>query len=101
MGNGALAIGPKLPRPSSTLPTLPSRVLLAMSASWGGAAVSAGDLKDRSWWSRVEAPFRRVSYVTDHAIDRTYTPDRNCHDTFVFFYRSELPRTKTVSIAIY
>jgi len=24
MGNGALAIGPKLPRPSSTLPTLPT-----------------------------------------------------------------------------
>src|SRR5215471_9387011 len=27
MGNGALAIGPKLPRPSSTLPTLPTWAL--------------------------------------------------------------------------
>ena len=27
MGNGALAIGPKLPRPSSTLPELPTSAL--------------------------------------------------------------------------
>jgi hypothetical protein len=42
-----------------------------------------------------------VSYVTEHAIGRTYTLDRYCRDIFVFFDRSELPRTKTVSIAIY
>jgi hypothetical protein len=43
MGNGTLAIGPKLPRPSSTLP-LPSALQRSKSGSFLGSCRRTGDL---------------------------------------------------------
>ena len=50
MGNGALAIGPKLPRPSSTLPELPTSALQRFRPESEGQLTFGGrDREDRSW----------------------------------------------------
>jgi hypothetical protein len=52
MGNGALAIGPKLPRPSSTLPSLPAGEVTYRGESWGLTGLRPGGNDMRCQWDR-------------------------------------------------
>ena len=68
MGNGVMAIGPQLPRPSSTLPLLKALRRPARSGLWGSSVTdyrSYGVLDCCS----VDAGLLKVRLV--HGIDRT------------------------------
>src|SRR5215470_18416731 len=60
MGNGALAIGPKLPRPSSTLPKSPNRVL-------GGAGPLCPGTSDINFLGDLEGVVDLYTEVADCA----------------------------------
>jgi hypothetical protein len=81
MGNGALAIGPKLPRPSSTLPTLPTSAVRKVVDSLGytgrGLSVVAKAARDpkrpRAEATVIYSPrraFRAISFCQFRSIGR-------------------------------
>src|SRR5215471_2823767 len=65
MGNGAMAVGPKLPRPSSTLPSLP----IGHVRSDGEFRVDSGLVVFT--WSFVEIDPKRVTRLVNALAPRT------------------------------
>src|SRR5258708_27692753 len=68
MGNGALAIGPKQPRPSSTLPTLPS------AASAGHGSYLGISCRQWGWRTTAEDDPQLPSIDNRHARPTTTAP---------------------------
>src|SRR5258706_7789554 len=99
MGNGALAIGPKQPRPSSTLPTLPTLAVQQDGSylgctgnrlTYGPARRRIGSDNGRSWkksmgGSAADTPVlaRLQRQLTGANLPRPFVAGRAAHDPYL------------------